>query len=95
MPNITTVIVQNYSSPSDVSNYINATSALLMNTNQSELAPGFETHFGQQAATVALGHGPTTVLDVYIKTNFGDSEYIQYDNILVTIDYAGTLTAGA
>ncbi len=45
------------------------------------------THFGQQAATVALGHAPTTVNDTYCKgtgNNAGvDNEYIQYDQILI------------
>ncbi|MGZ4911906.1 MAG: hypothetical protein ACXV5B_02120 [Halobacteriota archaeon] len=45
------------------------------------------THFGQQAATVALGHAPTTVNDTYCKgtgDNAGvDNEYIQYDQIFI------------
>lgn len=47
------------------------------------------THFGQQAATVALGHAPTTVNDTRCKgtgDNAGvDNEYIQYDQIFIQI----------
>lgn len=50
-------------------------------------APGSVTHLGQQAATVALGHAPTTVNDVYCKGTGDylgvDKEYIQYDQLIV------------
>jgi len=49
--------------------------------------PGSVTHLGQQAATVALGHAPTTVNDVYCKGTGDylgvDNEYIQYDQLIV------------
>ncbi|MGZ4934457.1 MAG: hypothetical protein ACXV49_08170 [Halobacteriota archaeon] len=47
--------------------------------------PASVTHFGEQAATVALGHTPTTVNDYYLKgTDVGtDNEYIQYDQLFV------------
>jgi hypothetical protein len=48
---------------------------------------GSNTHFGQQAATVALGHAPTTVNDAYLKgtgESAGvDNEYIQYDQFFI------------
>ena len=48
-------------------------------------SPASVTHFGEQAATVALGHTPTTVNDYYLKgTDVGtDNEYIQYDQLFV------------
>ena len=48
---------------------------------------GSNTHFGQQAATVALGHAPTTVNDAYLKGTGEyagvDNEYLQYDQLFV------------
>ncbi len=45
------------------------------------------THFGQQAATVALGHAPTTANDAYCRGTGElagvDNEYIQYDQLFI------------
>jgi hypothetical protein len=53
--------------------------------------PGSVTHFGQQAATIALGHTPTTVNDVYCKGTGKlagvDNEYIQYDQLLISTTF--------
>ncbi len=52
---------------------------------------GSVTHFGQQAATVALGYTPTTVNDVYCKGTGKwagvDNEYIQYDQLLISTTF--------
>jgi hypothetical protein len=52
---------------------------------------GTPTNFGLQAATVALGHAPSTVNDVYVKgtgNNEGvGTEYIQYDSLFVQVMY--------
>ena len=49
------------------------------------------TSFGLQAATVALGHTPSTVNDVYVKGRGNwegiDSEYVQYDSLFVQVTY--------
>jgi len=55
-----------------------------------KLELGSITYFGQQAATVALGHAPTVVQDAYLKGTTGinagvDNEYIQYDQLFVLI----------
>jgi hypothetical protein len=51
---------------------------------------GSNTLFGQQAATVALGHAPTTVNDVYCKGTGDyvgvDNEYIQYDQLFIIVN---------
>ena len=56
---------------------------------------GTPTSFGLQAATVALGHVPSTVNDVYVKgtgNNEGiDNEYIQYDSLFVQVMYTTTI----
>jgi hypothetical protein len=56
---------------------------------------GTPTSFGLQAATVALGHVPSTVNDVYVKgtgNNKGiDNEYIQYDSLFVQVMYTITI----
>jgi endo-beta-N-acetylglucosaminidase D len=57
--------------------------------NGSILTPSLETHIGQNAAAVALGHTPSTINDAYLKGT-GDYagfnfEYIQYDQIFVYI----------
>ena len=55
-------------------------------------SPTQVTLWGQQAATSALGHAPTTVNDAYLKGTGDsagvDSEYIQYDSIFMGITYA-------
>jgi hypothetical protein len=57
--------------------------------NGTILTPSLETHFGQNAAAVALGHTPSTVNDAYFKgTGYWagfDNEYMQYDQIFVSI----------
>lgn len=49
---------------------------------------GSKTSFGLDEATVALGHTPTTVNDVYCKGTGEyagiDTETIQYDQLIVT-----------
>ena len=56
--------------------------------SHSILDIGSNTHFGQQAATVALGHAPTTVNDVYCKGtdtfSGADNEYLQYDQLYIS-----------
>jgi len=55
--------------------------------NSTVLTPSLESHIGSDAATVALGHTPSTVNDAYFKGTGDwagfDNEYIQYDQIFV------------
>jgi hypothetical protein len=72
----------NFLSGQDISNgYVNS--------------PGLTTNFGLQAATVALGHAPSEVKDIFVKgtgNNAGmNEEYIQYDSLYIDVYY----TAGA
>jgi hypothetical protein len=57
--------------------------------NSTVLTPSLESHIGSDAATVALGHTPSTVNDAYFKGTGDwvgfDNEYIQYDQISVYI----------
>jgi hypothetical protein len=52
-------------------------------------SPSLVTGFGLQAATVALGHTPSTVNDVYVKgtgNNEGiNTEYFLYDSLLILV----------
>jgi hypothetical protein len=78
---------------SDEGTIANATSTFSAQTNpgpvDSTLTPALETHIGEQAATVALGHTPTVVNDAFFKGT-GDQagfnyEYLQYDQIGVVV----------
>jgi hypothetical protein len=81
------ISVSNYSSTEEASSAFKTLSAP---DSRSTLAPESVTHFGQQAATVALGHAPSTVQDVYIRGTGDyagiDNEYIQYDQLLIAIN---------
>lgn len=56
--------------------------------SDSVSSPASVTHFGQQAATVALGHTPMTINDYYLKGtgNYAgvNNEYIQYDQLFIS-----------
>jgi hypothetical protein len=81
------VDIRNYSSTDEASGVFRSLSTP---DSTNKLAPGCATYLGQQAATVALGHAPSTVQDVYLK-GIGqwagvDNEYIQFDHIVMLID---------
>jgi len=84
-----TAAILDYKNVTSATNYFNV---MKTPTNSSETnAPNSVTGFGKQAATAAFGHTPNVANDAYLKGvgswTGSDTEYLQYDQIVISINY--------
>jgi len=90
---ITTAEISNYGTTAAATGIYKMMATPISNSVSS---PASVTYFGEQAATVALGHTPTTVNDYYSKGTGDyaglDNEYIQYDQLFIATTVTSPLT---